>query len=77
MTKTVLCGVPGIISELREVDSIDQPNGRSTEEMCQWLEFPEGTLSYCTCAQEAVSTKRIWLVTGLQDHRYLSVKSET
>ena len=58
MTKTVLCGVSGIISELREVDSIDQPNGRSTEEMCQWLEFPEGTLSYCTCAQEAVSTKR-------------------
>ena len=37
---------------------------------------PGGMLSYCTCAQEAASTKtqkEIWLVTGLKDHRYLSV----
>ena len=37
---------------------------------------PGGSLCYCTCAQEAISTKRAgrkWLVSGLKDHRYLSV----
>ena len=37
---------------------------------------PGGSLCYCTCAQEAISTKsagRKWLVSGLEDHRYLSV----
>ena len=42
---------------------------------------PGGSLCYCTCAQEAISTKsagRKWLVSGLEDHRYLSVtKSAT
>ena len=42
---------------------------------------PGGSLCYCTCAQEAISTKsagRKWLVSGLKDHRYLSVtKSAT
>ena len=42
---------------------------------------PGGRLCYCTCAQEAISTKsagRKWLVSGLKDHRYLSVtKSAT
>ena len=42
---------------------------------------PGGSLCYCTCAQEAISTKsagRKWLVGGLKDHRYLSVtKSAT
>ena len=34
---------------------------------------PGGSLCYCTCAQEAISTKsagRKWLVSGLKDHRY-------
>ena len=37
---------------------------------------PEGMLSYCTWAQDAASTKtqkENWLVSGLKDHRYLSV----
>ena len=37
---------------------------------------PEGMLSYCTWAQEAISTKtqkENGLVSGLKDHRYLSV----
>ena len=42
---------------------------------------PGRSLCYCTCAQEAISTKsagRKWLVSGLKDHRYLSVtKSAT
>ena len=42
---------------------------------------PGGSLCYCKCAQEAISTKsagRKWLVSGLKDHRYLSVtKSAT
>ena len=40
------------------------------------LPNPGGSLCYCTCAQEAISTKsagRKWLVSGLEDHRYLSV----
>ena len=59
----------------------DQPNRRSAEEKCQWPEFPGGSLCYCTCAQEGISTKsagRKWLVSGLEDHMYLSVtKSAT
>ena len=42
----------------------------------QAYEAPGGSLCYCTCAQEAISTKsagRKWLVSGLEDHRYLSV----
>ena len=37
---------------------------------------PGGSLCYCTCTQEAIRTKSAgskWLVSGLQDHRYLSV----
>ena len=40
------------------------------------LKAPEGMRSYCTCAQEAISTKvqkQIWPVSGLQDHGYVSV----
>ena len=44
--------------ELRWVDCTSQPNGRSSEDKCQWLEFPEGTLGYVTCALAANSTKR-------------------
>ena len=45
------------------------------QKQCQWCNAclgplppsPEGTLGYCTCAQEAISTKRrnkMWLVSG-------------
>ena len=37
---------------------------------------PKGMLSYCTWAQDVASTKtqkENWLVSGLKDHRYLSV----
>ena len=47
---------------------------RSSE--CSRRTPPKGMLSYCACAQEAASTKKqkeIWLVSGLKDHRYLSV----
>ena len=36
------------------------------------LSPPGGSLCYCTCAQEAISTKsagRKWLVSSLEDHR--------
>ena len=62
--------------EVKAVDKADQPNGSSIEERGQWLEFPEGMLSYCTWAQDAASTKtqkENRLVSGLTDHRYLSV----
>ena len=38
-----------------------------------------GSLGCCTCAQEAISTKsagRKWLVSGLEDHRYLFCHKE-
>ena len=48
--------------ELRWVDCTSQPNIRSSEDKCQWLEFPEGTLGYVTCALAATaqSAERKW-----------------
>ena len=39
---------------------------------------PHGMLGYCTWVQDAASTKaqeEMWLVSGLKDHRHLSVRT--
>ena len=58
--------------DVRKAEAVPKPQGPQSRS----ANPPEGMLSYCTWAQDAISTKtqkENWLVSGLKDHRYLSV----